>query len=89
MKSPLSLLVLLTAVLSASSPALAGNDSEVCVMSHMGEGMEHTPGMDMSKMNMTGIPGAKLADDECANCHGVHGISTADDIPNLAGQLST
>ena len=31
-------------------------------------------------------PSAHLAEAECVNCHGLRGISRANDVPNLAGQ---
>ena len=49
---------------------------------HMG--MNHS-GHDMAGMDMQS-PAARLADAECVNCHGVHGISHSKDVPNLAGQ---
>lgn len=55
---------------------------EIMGGAHMG--MDHM-GHDMSQMSMD-LPVAKLAEDECVNCHGVHGISHSKDVPNLAGQ---
>lgn len=54
------------------------------VMGGMHMGMDHS-GHDMAGMDMNS-PAAKLADAECVNCHGVHGISHSKDVPNLAGQ---
>jgi cytochrome c553 len=54
------------------------------VMGGMHMGMDHS-GHDMAGMDMDS-PAAKLADTECVNCHGVHGISHSGDVPNLAGQ---
>ncbi|MEN9681976.1 MAG: hypothetical protein RLZZ627_1869 [Pseudomonadota bacterium] len=56
------------------------------VMGGMHMGMNHS-GHDMAGMNMDmNSPSAKLADAECVNCHGTHGISHSKDVPNLAGQ---
>lgn len=54
------------------------------VMGGMHMAMEQS-GHDMAGMDMSS-PAAKLADAECVNCHGVHGISHSKDVPNLAGQ---
>ena len=54
------------------------------VMGGMHMGMDHS-GHHMAGMDM-GSPAATLADAECVNCHGVHGISHSKDVPNLAGQ---
>lgn len=54
------------------------------VMGGMHMGMNHSEN-DMTGMDMNS-PAAKLADAECVNCHGVHGISHSKDVPNLAGQ---
>lgn len=53
---------------------------------HMGmtDSGEEMAGMKMS-MDMSS-PAAQLADTECVNCHGTHGISHSKDVPNLAGQ---
>lgn len=49
---------------------------------HMG--MNHS-GHGESQAQDLGAAG-RLSDAECVNCHGVHGISRASDVPNLAGQ---
>lgn len=48
-------------------------------------------GMDMDMGDgsmMMSSEGKTLADSTCAGCHGPQGISTADNYPNLAGQMS-
>lgn len=52
---------------------------------HMGHGMEHAK---MKKAAGGVISVEKLAEAECANCHGNNGMSVSDDVPNLAGQQS-
>ena len=84
-----SLLALLVATLLGitSIDAWAIKATGTCpknVMGGMHMGMDHS-GHDMTGMDMNS-PAAKLADEECVNCHGVHGISHSKDVPNLAGQ---
>ena len=47
------------------------------------------PGADLRPLYATPIEiadGKRLADMNCANCHGANGISTKDKVPHLAGQ---
>jgi cytochrome c553 len=75
--------LLVTTPFGASAVKSTGTcPKEVMGGSHMG--MNHSK-EDMSQMSMNS-PAAKLADSECVNCHGVHGISHSKDVPNLAGQ---
>lgn len=72
---------------TATTSAWAIKATETCPKDIMGGahmGMSHMH-HDMSQMNMDS-PAAKLAEAECVNCHGVHGISHSKDVPYLAGQ---
>jgi cytochrome c553 len=80
-------LALFLALITVTTSAWAIKSTGVCPKDIMGGahmGMNHM-GHDMSQMNMD-LPVAKLAEAECVNCHGVHGISHSKDVPNLAGQ---
>jgi cytochrome c553 len=45
-----------------------------------------TENMDMSKPHDMSSATMKYTQQECASCHGLHGMSHASDVPNLAGQ---
>jgi cytochrome c553 len=79
---------LITLLLTLASPiSWAISETGECPKDVMGGShmsMNHS-GHDMSQMDMNS-PAAKLADAECVNCHGVHGISHSKDVPHLAGQ---
>jgi len=74
-----------------ASNAYAVKEKGECPMSHthMGHGLDMGhESMDMGHMHMEETPTLKLSQTECASCHGLHGMSHADDVPNLAGQNS-
>ena len=77
------------AILLLSGLAQADREPSECPISHShldhGADLGHEV-MDMSKMHMDASPALKLSQSECASCHGLHGMSHADDVPNLAGQ---
>lgn len=75
------------ALFCATENAWAISETGTCpdhVMTGTHMGMSHM-NQDMSAMSEND-PWVKLADDECANCHGVHGLSHSKDVPHLAGQ---
>jgi cytochrome c553 len=83
---PVLMASLLFALLGFSSLSHAVHLSGSCPLNHrhMGHGRGNPAEMGMGGGEIQ--QGEKLADAQCSNCHGTHGISTADDIPNLAGQ---
>ena len=55
--------------------------------SHMRHGEDiGSENMDMSKGHDMSQATLKYTQQECASCHGLHGMSHAQDVPNLAGQ---
>ena len=75
----------LLCLMGLSSVSFAVPQSGSCPVGHhhMGHSMEHAK---MTKASKGIKPVEKLAEAECSNCHGIKGISTSDDVPNLAGQ---
>lgn len=67
-------------------PVLATLFSHPCPADSMA-GMDMNMDMGNASMKMNS-EGKALADSNCAACHGPQGISTADNYPNLAGQMS-
>ena len=67
---------------SAAAAGVAGN----CPVSHnhMGHGSSAAADNDAPSQNQ--IQARQLAQTVCSSCHGAEGVSSADDIPNLAGQ---
>jgi cytochrome c553 len=84
----LSLAIWLSVLLFSSS-AWAIKATGECPLSHahMGHGedigSEH---MDMNQKHAMQEATLKYTQAECASCHGLHGMSHAQDVPNLAGQ---
>ena len=73
-------------------PAFAIKATVECPLPHvhMGHGEDMgSENMDMSKMHQMNAAPLKYAQQECASCHGLHGMSHAQDVPNLAGQDQT
>ena len=78
-------------LLCQAHPAMAIRQGGDCPMSHahMAHGMDMDMSTtDMSNMKMPPSDGESLAVAECVSCHGKHGMSRADDVPNLAGQTA-
>jgi len=85
---PRGLLVCLALGLSSPAWGEAVGESGPAAMT-AGQGMA---GMDMRDMDMSDMPeghvatGKKLAETQCAGCHGARGLNDSPDYPLLAGQ---
>ena len=91
MKTPakLKILLIFLILMGSTLPAFAIKATIECPLSHahMGHGEDMgSEDMDMNKMHEMSAATLRYTQHECASCHGLHGMSHAQDVPNLAGQ---